>query len=240
MSKFWVEQPGVLVEDIAFFPTRDMTLAEKLNAITRLVLVAGGVMAARKNKMWCAFLLGALLLIIFAYYHHSRKNNAGPDSVCHPRAGGEGCDVDAPAGEAAADSETTRVEGFSVTPTYVGDDFTQTVVPPLFAEEWDVIPPAYDLVEPNPESTAGFAQPLQPQSYPYGQYLTKTNLLPIDQEAIAVNGCGGARSAREYANGAWLRNQLAFQENITRLHKQRIARRFKHNTANTFSPFQSF
>lgn len=214
MVKFWVEQPSALLENVYFFPSYGMTLSEKLNALTRLVIVIAGVLLYLKNKWWLAFLTVGLLMIILSYYH------------------GKSCEDDVKA--------ENNIENFSVTPTYISDDFDQTIVAPLYAEEWQVPPPAYDLYTPDNTSSVGYAEPLQPQSYPYGQYLTKTNLLPIDEQTVALNGCGGARQAREYVNGAFLRNDLAFQENMTRIYKKSLDRRFKHNTNDTFSPFSSF
>lgn len=239
MSEFWAERPDVLFESMAVLPSDRMTFAEKMNAITRLIIVIGAILAWRQNKLWPVLVLGGLLFLVLAYYQTSAEHT--PATSRRTRADGytSSSSSSAEVGSPATQAEPS-VEGFSVTPTFVGDDFTQTVVPPTFAEEWQIPPPAYDLYTPNPASNAGFAQPLRPQSYPYGQYLTKTNLLPIDEEAVAMSGCGGARSAREYINGADMRNRLAHQENMQRLYKMSIARRFKHNTNDTFSPFESF
>lgn len=129
-------------------------------------------------------------------------------------------------------------EDFTIVPTYTGTDFHQTTVTPTFAEEWHVPPPAYDIYTnvPPPDT---FDEPLRPQSYPYGQYLTKTNLLPSD-EYHAHQGCGRARTAREYINSAFLRHDLAFRDNMTRIFKKKLARRFRHNCNDTFSPYHSY
>lgn len=141
-------------------------------------------------------------------------------------------------------SKKSKTEGFSVTPTYNGTDFQQTTVAPLFAEEWHVPPPAYDLYTrvPYPQGAGQntFEKPLQPQSYPYGQYLTKTNLLPSD-EYYSHMGCGGARTAREYINSTFTRHDIAHRENISRIYKKKLARRYRHsNTNDSFSPFHSY
>jgi hypothetical protein len=139
--------------------------------------------------------------------------------------------------------ETPLIEHFSVVPTYVGTDFQQTIVAPTFAEEWQIPPPAYDLYTQVPYPGASqdtFETPLQPKSYPYAQYLTRTNLLPSD-EYFTHLGCGGARTAREYINSTFLRHDLAYRENMTRLYKKRLNRRFRHNNSgDTVSPFSSY
>lgn len=134
---------------------------------------------------------------------------------------------------------TNTKENFTVTPTYLGTNFSQTVVSPTFSEEWQIPPPAYDIATqvPYPEQT--FETPLKPQSYPYGQYLTRTNLLPSDEYYTHL-GCGSPRTAREYVNSTYLRNDLAFRENMTRILKKKMNRRFRHNCQDTFSPYMSY
>lgn len=131
-----------------------------------------------------------------------------------------------------------NIEHFTLTPTYLSDDLEQTVAPPLFAEEWQVPPPAYDL-QAEHRTPSTFEEPLKPQSYPYGQYLTKTNLLPSDEYYTHQNA-GGARQARDYANSAFLRHSLVNQENMTRIYKKTLERRFKHNCQDTVSPYSSY
>jgi len=202
--KFWINDPCVLLDNPQFFPTDNMSLEEKLNAVTRSVIVVSGVMLMMKYKYWGMFLVMSLIIIVGVYYSKKQRN----------------------------------AEGFSVTPTYIGTDFQQTIVAPTYAEEWQIPPPAYDLYTqvPYPDT---FEEPLKPQSYPYGQYLTRTNLLPSD-EYYTHMGCGGARTAREYINSTYLRHDLANRENISRIYKKKLNRRFRHNTQDTFSPFQSY
>jgi hypothetical protein len=129
-------------------------------------------------------------------------------------------------------------EGFTLTPTYTGLELDQTTVAPTFAEEWQVYPPTYDIYENYPPSVT-FQEPLKPQNYPYGQYLTRTNTLPSDEFAMHMLN-GSPRNAREYANSAFLRNTLAFRDNMTRLYKKKLARRFRQNCTDTFSPYHSY
>ena len=132
-------------------------------------------------------------------------------------------------------------EHFTRTPTSVSDDFHQTVVPPLYAEEWQIPPPAYDIYDSAaPNDIEYFPEPLKPQSYPYGQYRTITsNLTPPDSYVIDQT-CGGSAPAREYANSYWTRNSLAFRDNMTRVFKKSLARRFRQNCNDTFSPYSSY
>lgn len=199
---FWVRQPSILFTSFNPFPTKDMTNNEKLNALTRLVLLVTAILYSLNFEYWAIFGLAGVLLIILI---HSK-------------------------------SENTK-EGFTLVPTYQGLDLQQTTVAPLFSEEWQIPPPSYDLnvMEPIPVT---FDEPLTPQSYPYGQYLTRTNLLPSDE--MHTHMLNGVREAREYANSSFLRNRLSFQDNMTKLYKKRLERRFRHNCNDSFSPYSSY
>jgi hypothetical protein len=147
-EKFWVHDPCVLVTDLRFVPTANMTKDEKLNALTRLIVIVAVVLYFMKVTQWSIFLLVSLLVILV--FGYSGKGEDG------------------------------QKEGFTLTPTYTGLDFEQTTVAPTFAEEWQVYPSTYDVYENYPINVP-FEEPLKLQNYPYGQYLTRTNLLPSDE-----------------------------------------------------------
>lgn len=138
-------------------------------------------------------------------------------------------------------SKTSQVEGFTITPLYVDTDFTQTQVAPTYSGEWQVPPPVYEQIEtipPADDGNVGFMEPMKPQNYPYGQILSTTNTLPYDDYNIRMMN-GGVEQARSYANSAFLRHRLAFQDNISRVFKKSLARRFRHNNvySDTVSPY---
>lgn len=133
---------------------------------------------------------------------------------------------------------STEKENFTLVPTYASPDMHTTTVAPVFAEEWQIYPPVYDDYVNTPTDVK-FEEPLLPQSYPYGQYLTRTNLLPSDEYGTHMLN-GGPRQAREYINSAFLRHDLGYRENMSRLYKKKLARRFRHNCNDTFSPFSSY
>lgn len=223
-TSFWVEDPCILFSDMAFFPTADMTKAEKLNALTRLAIVIAIVMYFMKYEYWFTFLVLSVLIIVVLNYAGKASEKFKKKS------------------QKAESDDDSSVEEFTIVPTYVGTDFQQTVVAPTFSEEWQIPPPAYDIYTQVPysgDSADTFMQPLQPQSYPYGQYLTRTNLLPSDEYYVHL-GCGGARTAREYINSTFLRHDLAHRENMTRIFKKRLNKRFRHGTNDSFSPYHSY
>ena len=209
-TKFWTENPCVLFTNCSLFPTAEMSKEEKLNALTRLSLIISFIMYYMGYCYWFTFLILSLLIITILQYYNPNSDNSDDK------------------------------EGFSITPTYVGTDFGQTVVTPTYAEEWHLPPSGYDLFTNVPYQNNGFEEPMKRQNYPYGQYLTRTNLLPSDEYYIH-NLCGSPRAAREYANSSYLRNDISFRENMMRIYKKKLNRRFRHSSNNdTFSPYHSY
>jgi hypothetical protein len=211
-EKFFVDDPCVLFTNIRLFPLASMTKDEKLNALTRLSIAIAAVLYFMQYEYWLTFLILAILIVVLLKYA-STKGNTSTESGA-------------------------KKEDFTLVPTYASPDLHTTTVTPLHSEEWQAYPPAYDLYVNTPPSIK-FEEPLMPQSYPYGQYLTRTNLLPSDEYATHMLN-GGPRQAREYANSAFLRHTLAFRDNMTRLYKKRLARRFRANCNDTFSPYSSY
>jgi hypothetical protein len=200
-----------------------MTKDQKLNALTRLTIIVTAVLYWMKYEYWLTFFLITIFGIIMLKY-----------ATCK-----------------------VEKEGFSFPPTYRGIDHQETVLAPTFAEEWQIPPVTYDLVDEvyddddyGPHNAYGrdesqryvqlqdlgrYKDPLSAD--PYGQYLTKTNQLPGDEEYERKQGSLSA--ARAYANDAFVRHRDAFQEDMTRIHKKRIARRYSQNLYTVSSAFTS-
>lgn len=137
-------------------------------------------------------------------------------------------------------------EGFAKTGHYLDDDFIQTNVTPLYAEEWHLDPPAYELVTAVADDGRDFTEPVYGKKYgmepplaPYRQYLTRTNLLPSDEAEVSLFS-GGATGARTFANDAFLRHDLSHRENTMRMYKKINNRRYRSLGYDTISPFTSF
>ena len=225
---FWAKDPGVLFQNFAIFPTPEMTKNEKLNALTRLTIVVSIIMYFMEYQHWFIFLVLSLLVIVILAY--AGDSEAFATKTKKPE--------EAENEESGIDD---GIEKFTVTPTYVGTDFMQTVVSPTYSEEWQNPPRAYDLYTNVPylNNPDTFDTPMMPQSYPYGQYLTKTNLLPSDEYYTHL-GCGGPRTARNYINSTFLRHDLSFRENMIQMYKKKLNRRFRQNNQDSFSPFNSY
>ena len=201
-----MERPCALIQDLRPIPVDTMTKDQKLNAVTRLVLLITLGLYWKKNKYWQYFLGVGLVAILAMKY-----------------------------------SKPCFREGFSVTPTYSGADFTQTIVAPTFAEEWQNPPPTYDIIETLSSLDDIFegTPDLDPRSYPYGQYLTKTNLLPSDEFDVHKSNMGLTKT-REFMNNAYTRHDVAFRNDIMKIHKKKLARRFRQNCNDNFSPYHSY
>ena len=226
---FWAKDPCVLFQNMAVFPTPDMTKNEKLNALSRLAIAVSVIMYFMEYQHWFVFLVLSLLVIVILAY-------AGDAEAFTTKKVATDSDVDD-----ETDVEN-GIEKFTVTPTYVGTDFQQTVVSPTYSEEWQIPPPAYDIYTNVPSSSnpQRFDTPMKPQAYPYGQYLTRTNLLPSDEYYTHL-GCGGTQSARSYANSAFTRHSIAFRDNMTQIYKKKLNRRFRNSSGqDSFSPYNSF
>lgn len=205
-EKFFVDDFTVLFTNIQFFPLASMTKDEKLNALTRLVIIIGITLYLMKYEHYLTFVTISIIVILLLKYGNSNKTQ----------------------------------EGFSVTPTYANPNVSETVVAPLFAEEWQIEPPQYDLYENIPDIDGNkYLEPLTPQSYPYGQFLSPTNLLPSDEQSARMLN-GGQRQAREFANSSFLRHELAYRDNMQRIYKKKLNRRFQQNCNDTLSPFSSY
>lgn len=69
---FWVEHPLCLLSSFKIIPSEDMTLEEKMNAITRIIIIVFIVMLIIKFKHALTFLIVSLIIIILMYYSRKR------------------------------------------------------------------------------------------------------------------------------------------------------------------------
>lgn len=222
-DRFVFEDPCVLFTRAEFLPNRDMSLNEKLNALIRLALVIAVILFfAKFEQLWWIMLLTVVLIAVVLKY------------VLHR-------------------------EGFSTHPTYNTGAYESTSVAPAYAGEAQDVPVRttfdhrYDA-PPNPayERLRDYNSQLQPEEYPYAQYITRTNLLPREElylqmySAPAHRGLdgrlhrGGQRAARHFANNADLRRRIAQQEDATRMIKKRLNSRFRHRGYDFTSPFVGY
>jgi hypothetical protein len=137
---------------------------------------------------------------------------------------------------------SSKTESFTLPVTYNSPDISQTTVAPMFSSEWHLPPPAYDLYTNEVDNSDDPMELMPPSSYPYGEYVTPLNmLLPSDEQDTRFNSAG-KRSAREFANNTFMKRTIAYREEMSRLMKKKLQRRFRSNNSSigdTFSPYFS-
>lgn len=125
---------------------------------------------------------------------------------------------------------------------YEPDRLDHLATSPIFAEEWHVRPPVYDLYINRDRKREPYQIPNKiedPRDFPYGQYLTITNLLPGEEKKVDLF-CNKKSSALSYINNDFTRQDIAFRENMTRILKKKLYRRFRHDCYDLWSPYNSF
>ena len=75
---FWIEDPKVLFNTFELIPNGKMTDAERLNAMTRVIIIIAAIMFLFKFPVWWLFLsLGLMVVIIFWYIIKGREQIYG-------------------------------------------------------------------------------------------------------------------------------------------------------------------
>lgn len=73
-TKFWFEDPSALFQTFDITPNVNMTDAERLNAMTRVIIIIAAVMFLVKFPAWWLFLcLGLIVVIVFWYIIKGRE-----------------------------------------------------------------------------------------------------------------------------------------------------------------------
>jgi hypothetical protein len=105
---FWTKDPNVLFRTLAFYPSEKMTLAEKCNAVSRLIMVLAVVGYVYSQNITLIFLAVVLLVGVYVFYDQKRApktesflnspgsglslvgksacNASGGDIICDPSA----------------------------------------------------------------------------------------------------------------------------------------------------------
>lgn len=65
---FWIENPSVLLHNFNIIPSIHMNPIERLNTLTRLVIIISIILFFLKVREWLLFLILANLIIIGIYY----------------------------------------------------------------------------------------------------------------------------------------------------------------------------
>lgn len=74
--KFWFEDPSSLFQTFEIIPNREMTDAERLNAMTRVIIIITAIMFVVKFPLWWMFLvIGIIAVIVLWYIINGRYDN---------------------------------------------------------------------------------------------------------------------------------------------------------------------
>jgi len=208
--QFWLNDPCSLARNITLLPAPDMGINEKLNSLTRLILIIGLVLWALDYKYWLMFIIGALLCIVVLKYL----------------------------------SDSKKSEGFTIPPTYADGASPMTTVPPLFAEEWQIPPPAYDVINmedinnPYNQAACESQETLLQKPYPiFSQYISDTTIIPSEEEEYKNRPL---REVQNYATDSFTRDQIEFRNNMMRPFVNRLNREYKHGCFDQISPYSSW
>jgi hypothetical protein len=81
-EKFWLDDPCILIRSLQLVPVKGMSLNAKLNAMTRLTLVATGVAWAAGTPKWELILAAGLVIVIVIKLLNSRNVMGQVSSTC--------------------------------------------------------------------------------------------------------------------------------------------------------------
>lgn len=65
---FWIHDPNVLFSTFEVIPTDRMNNAERLNAMTRIIVIISAIMFLIKFALWWLFLLLGIMIVIIFWY----------------------------------------------------------------------------------------------------------------------------------------------------------------------------
>ena len=181
-DKFWVEDPCILFLDPVFFPSNNQTREQKLNALTRLVIVVTVIMYISEYDNWLLFLVVALLVIILIQYISKSREYEG--------------------GKLRENfTFTNRYTDLPYERTNDGS-FITTLAPPQ--AETELLPPV--------NFDTGETELIPLDGYNNGDmgnaYMTHTTLLPETESTIMTSQPAFTlNQAMDYANNSWIYNR---------------------------------
>ena len=205
-TEVWTKDPNSILKNFAIIPSSGMSKCEQVNTITRLVIVIAIIMIIIDFKDWYIFLVIAIIIVAIM-----GTSYCGKESPC----GG------------------TRVEGFSLDPTYACGAQPFTTVPPVLGSEWQSPPPAYNEytnIETD-EMAANFQSPgylpgqcPEDENFPiFTEYITSSNLRPFNEEQVNNTSL---KDATLYMNDIFTSSQLEYRNNMSRVFVNKINRNY--------------
>lgn len=211
MEKFWMNDPAILVKKFNLLPSLELSLNEKLNALTRIIFIITIIMLCFDFPYWYWFLIIGLLIIMAIKIICSKY-----------------CDNDRLRGN--------YNENFSIPPTYIDGSEPMTTISPIYSEEIQSPSPIYDTYDnaSGPEGECGEIVEDRPI---FGQYISSNRLFPYQQGELNNRPLNDSLL---YMNNEWSRDQLQFRNDMTRTFINKLDRAYKLGCADSISPTNSY
>ena len=231
---FWLNKPADLFNSCDIIPNKKMTTAERLNTLTRLLLLIVIVMYASGSKHYLTILsLGVITIILLHGYESKRegfKPRRGRHDPCHT------CGFDSSMAYINTKYEETPSNQFSHVNygprSYTNAKYTvkPMYVPAPYREVWrnDVVfdgefnpyQPTYQLIPQNcGGNSPNFSQPQTKTYYEDRDYVDNLPAVaPVRKE-----------SAMPAVQPAFMRDSMEFRNNIMGEYVDKFARERQHN-----------
>jgi len=237
-DKFWVTDINALFKNVEIIPTVDMSSNRKLNAITRLLLIAVGIMYFLGYDQFLTVLITGLIMILSTFYYGcggltSVKEGFSPKRGEIVSDGNGNCEV-SPLARLNAKYEGTPFYEYNddqaskrsymnakyeVTPLFVPSPFNELWRNEAeYCGEFTMIPDSYTMTEDEYQDNL-------PKSQTH--YITRNaiDLLPSQNQ---FSGFSSLESARYEAESDFMTASTQFRENIMGEHMDRFQRERQH------------
>lgn len=244
-SKFWLNDPLVLIKSFSILPKGDMTREEKFNAITRLLILTSIVLYILDYQEWYIVLLIGLIIIIVIEKSKKIENFGSTNTFTVPNGRPPKYE---PCGECnGIDTQTDQINRmYELTPgiqfnhdnaakrSYMNAKYELTPLrdEPGFKDIWrndigdncggySMIPDPVTIFPEDGED--GIANDRNESQCNY-IFRSKADFLPITQ-----SGSNGLIAVRPEVEQAFVDNTILFRNTIQGEHVDRFVRERKHN-----------
>lgn len=218
-EKFWLDSPQDLV-GLYLFPRKEDSISTKLNSFTRILIIVVVGMMALQYKNWLVVLLtGLVVVLVLAYINRGSE--------------------DKKQGFAKIADLDTNIEALDINP-YNPSDLRPVNLEPTYADSWPNDTISYDIIDNviENQNVPMTVDRLDFDQRPYGQYITRTNLMPRDELAVQ-SFMGSSNRARDYINSTFAERDVRAREDSMKFIKLKMNSRFKHNCYSEVSPYTS-
>jgi hypothetical protein len=237
---FWASDPKILIKNLDIIPNQQMNNAERLNALTRLLIIITVIMyVTNYEHAFTVFALGLILIILLRY--NQQKEHFGPHrgnhDPCHT------CGTNSTMAYINTKYETSPENQFS----HANYGLTSWMNSKYRVIPVDIPSPARQVWQNEPRYCNEYSQnpngyniiPLVQGNQVANNYYANTFVQPDrkthfnDQEWVENTGNGfcapGRQSAMPAIQSAFMRDSLEFRNNIMGEYVDQFERSRQHN-----------